>query len=60
MRYGGRVSLRQTAMGLARLRPTLLAIGAIAPPIDGFGPEKLINSAIFAAGGNNTLELISN
>ena len=25
-----------------------------------FGPEKLINSTIFAAGGNYTLELISN
>ena len=25
-----------------------------------FGPEKLINSTLFAAGGNNTLELISN
>ena len=25
-----------------------------------FGPEKLINSTVFAAGGNNILELISN
>ena len=25
-----------------------------------FGPEKLINSTVFAARGNNTLELISN
>ena len=24
------------------------------------GPEKLINSTLFAAGGNNTLDLISN
>ena len=25
-----------------------------------FGPEKLINSILFAAGGNNTIELVSN
>ena len=30
------------------------------PPKLRFGPEKLINSTLFEAGGNNTLELTSN
>ena len=36
----------------ASLRPSLLKLR--------FGPEKLINSALFTAGGNYTLELINN
>ena len=54
IRYGGKVSLRQATMTLegASLRLTLLAIGAFAPPKLRFGPEKLIDSTLFTAGGN--------
>ena len=42
----------------ASLRPTLLAIGAIAPPKASLWSR--INTTLFTAGGNNTQELISN
>ena len=40
---------------VASLRPTVLAIGAVALPNFRFGPEKLLNSTLFAVERNNTL-----
>ena len=63
IRYGGRVSLRQAAMGLAnRLRRFTSSHAACnrhcrASQSLNFGPGKLINSTLFAAGGTlHTLE----
>ena len=62
---GGRVPLRQAAFGVslstfgASLRPTLLAIGSIAPPKASLRSGKIYQLHIFCAEGNNTLELIS-
>ena len=44
------------AFGTSR-RPTMRAIIASEPKLT-IGSEKLIHSTLFAAGGNNTLELI--
>ena len=57
--YGGRVSLRQAAMGLAQ-HPRRFTSYHVASPNLRFGPEKLNNSSFFATGGYNTLEFISN
>ena len=40
--------------------PRCLESALLRNPKFRFGPEKLINYTLFAAGGNNTLELMSN
>ena len=60
IRYGGRVFLRQAAMGLYSFHPHCLQSALSPCPKLRFGPEKLINSTLLAAGGNNTSELIRN
>ena len=54
IRYGGRVSLRQAAKGLAQGLRSFTSSNA-ACNLRYFGPEKLINSTL-----NNTWELVSN
>ena len=66
IRYGGSISLRQAAMGLAqRLRCFTSYHAALQSALSRlsklcFGQENLINSTLSAAGGSNTLALIGN
>ena len=65
-RYCGKVFLRQAAMGRSeapkalRFVPRCLQSALPRRPKLRFGPEKLIDSTLFAAGCNDTLEFISN
>ena len=61
IRCGVKVSLIEAGCDATRLAPLALHFVLFARrPKHHFDPEKLINSTLFAARDNNTLELISN